>query len=61
MERIQVITEGNPTIGTDATVKVETPSGQVYIGYDPTSGMATVVVRGDKGSTNVKFNDKAVV
>lgn len=60
---------GEPVIaaGTDAsvsvrgTVQVFTPAGQVFISYDEIAGMATVVVRGEKGSTMVKFNEKAVV
>lgn len=40
-------------------VKVETPSGQVFISYDANMG-AVIVVKGDKSSTTVKFNDKAV-
>ena len=43
------------------TVEVRTPSGQVFVSHDETSGMTLVVVRGEKANTTVKFNDKAVV
>ncbi len=51
----------NATIPTEGTVEVQTPSGQVYVSYDETAGMALVVVRGEKGSTTIKFNEKALV
>ena len=59
---------GQPQIpaGTDViiaakgTVEVKTPSGQVYISHDATAGMTLVVVRGEKGSTTIKFNNRAV-
>ncbi len=46
--------------GAKGTVEVRTPSGKVYVSHDATAGMTLVVVRGEKGSTTIKFNDKAV-
>lgn len=53
-------TQADEVIRTDKTVEVRTPSGQVYISYDKAIG-AVIVVRGEKATTTVKFNDKAVV
>ncbi len=47
-------------IKTDETVKVESPVGTVYVGFDENLGMI-VLVHGEKSTTTVKFNDKAVV
>ncbi|KKK86752.1 hypothetical protein LCGC14_2760110 [marine sediment metagenome] len=53
--------------GTDAsvaakgTVQVCTPAGQVFVSHDSVTGMMLVVVRGEKSTTAVKFNEKAVV
>lgn len=47
-------------IHTDTRIAIETPSGQVYVSHDPMQGLF-VTVRGEKASTTVKFNDKAVV
>ena len=54
-------TRERETITTGDTVTVTTPAGVVYVSYDDEAGMATVTIRGDKLSTVVKFNDKAVV
>jgi hypothetical protein len=47
-------------IAAKGTVTVQTPSGQVYVSHDETAGMTLVTVRGEKGSTTIKFNEKAV-
>ena len=44
----------------EGTVEVTTPAGQVYITYDERIG-AVIMVRGEKATTTVKFNEKAVV
>ncbi|KKM81424.1 hypothetical protein LCGC14_1330020 [marine sediment metagenome] len=43
------------------TVQVFTPAGQVFVSYDTVTGVSLVVVRGEKSTTAVKFNDKSVV
>ncbi|KKL11835.1 hypothetical protein LCGC14_2541850, partial [marine sediment metagenome] len=43
------------------TVQVFTPAGQVFISHDDVTGMMLVVVRGEKSTTAVKFNEKSVV
>lgn len=45
----------------DGTVQVYTPAGQVFVSYDSVTGVALIIVRGEKGTTAVKFNEKAVV
>ena len=57
----EVLGDFDNIIAVKGTVEVRTPSGQVYVSHDKTAGMTLVVVRGEKGSTVVKFNDKAVV
>lgn len=52
--------EKQQTIRTDKRVLVETPAGQVIITYDTEAG-ALIVVKGEKTTTTVKFNNKAVV
>lgn len=47
-------------ISTNRRITIETPSGQVYISHDAVQGLF-VTVRGEKGTTTVKFNEKAVV
>ena len=47
-------------IHTDSRIAIETPSGQVYVSHDPVQGLF-VTVRGEKATTTVKFNEKAVV
>jgi len=47
-------------INTNNRITIETPSGQVYISHDSVQGLF-VTVRGEKATTTVKFNDKAVV
>ena len=53
-------TKEDERLTTDKTVEVRTPSGVVHISYDDDIG-AVIVVRGDKATTTVKFNEKAVV
>ena len=52
--------EAATRIHTNKRVTVETPDGQVHISHDPVQGLF-VTVRGEKASTTVKFNDRAVV
>ena len=47
--------------GAEGTVQVFTPAGQVFVSYDAVTGVSLVVVRGEKSTTAVKFNDKSVV
>ena len=49
------------SVAAKGTVQVFTPAGQVFISHDDVIGMMLVVVRGEKGTTAVKFNEKAVV
>ena len=44
----------------EGAVEGTTPAGQVYITYDEHIG-AVIMVRGEKATTTVKFNEKAVV
>lgn len=46
-------------IVTPGPVKVETPAGVVFINYNPDMG-AVITVKGDKSTTTIKFNNKAV-
>ena len=54
-------TKLDETITTEKTVQVRTPAGQVFVSYDEVTSMMLVVVRGEKSTTAVKFNEKAVV
>ena len=49
------------SLDAEGTVQVFTPAGQVFVSYDAVTGVSLIVVRGEKGTTAVKFNDKAVV
>lgn len=53
-------TQQDERLTTYKTVEVRTPSGVIHISYDTDIG-AVIVVRGDKATTTVKFNEKAVV
>ena len=45
----------------EGTVQVFTPAGQVFVSYDAVTGVSLIVVRGEKSTTAVKFNEKSVV
>jgi len=53
--------EGDASVAAKGTVQVCTPAGQVFVSHDDVTGMMLVVVRGEKSTTAVKFNEKAVV
>ncbi len=58
--KVTPVGEAEERINTDERITIETPSGQVYVSHDDVQGLF-VTVRGEKGTTNVKFNEKAVV
>ena len=47
--------------GAKGTVQVFTPAGQVFVSHDEVTDLMLVVVRGEKSTTAVKFNEKSVV
>ena len=49
------------SLDAKGTVQVFTPAGQVFVSHDEVTGLMLVVVRGEKSTTAVKFNEKAVV
>ena len=58
---LQRASGADASVDAKGTVQVFTPAGQVFISHDDVTGMMLVVVRGEKSTTAVKFNEKAVV